>query len=147
MSDKNYAQSIAGDLYHMIRAAMAQGLDVDKGFRNQALSSPGLTLTYLFLSKGDLLKVPAFPPQLKKYVRRSNALAVIELPTPTGARQTAGIHLIWTSATPCSAIGTEEDMLDGIQVQGLGAFTAQLKTVMRNDMPRTVDGMKPTQSE
>lgn len=37
-------------------------------------------------------------------------------------------------------------MLDGIQVQGLGAFTNQLKTVMRNDIPRTVDQQNPAET-
>ena len=55
MSEKNYAQSIAGDLYHMIQSAQEQGVNVDSGFRNQALSSPSMSLTYLFLGKDDLL--------------------------------------------------------------------------------------------
>jgi hypothetical protein len=147
MTEKNYAQSIAGDLFHMIQSAKEQGVGVDNGFRNQALSSPGMTLTYLFLTKNDLLKVPAFPAQLKKHVRRSNALAIIELAGPSGAKQTAGIHLIWTSAKPCSGVESEAEMLDGIQVQGLAAFTAQIKTVLRTDMPRTVDSQSPDAGE
>lgn len=146
MSDKNYAQSIAGDLYHMIQSAQEQGVKVDTGFRNQALSSPSMTLTYLFLGKDDLLKVPALPPQVKKQIRRSNALATIELQTAKG-KQTVGIHLIWTSAKICSAIESEAEMLDGIQLQGLAAFTNQLKTVMRNDIPRTVDQQNPAAAQ
>ncbi len=145
MSDKNYAQSIAGDLYHMIQSAQEQGVNVDTGFRNQALSSPSMTLTYLFLGKDDLLQVPALPPQVKKQIRRSNALATLELRTAKGM-QTVGIHLIWASAKACSAIESEAEMLDGIQVQGLGAFTNQLKTVMRNDIPRTVDQQNPAET-
>jgi stage V sporulation protein SpoVS len=147
MTDKSYAQSIAGDLFHMIQSAKEQGVDVDKGFRNQALSSPGMTLTYLFLTKKDLLTVPAFPSQLKKHVRRANALAIIELAGPSGAKQTAGIHLIWTSSKPCTGIESETEMLGGIQVQGLAAFTAQIKTVLRTDMPRTVGGESPSSNE
>lgn len=138
MSEKNYAQSIATDLYQMIQAAQEQGMHVDAGFRNQVMSSPGMTLTYLFLGKKDLLQVPALPPQVKKQIRRSNALASLEVQTNKG-KQTVGIHLIWSSAKTCSAIASEQEMLEGIQAQGLAAFTAQLKTVMRNDMPRTVD--------
>ena len=145
MTDKNYAQSIAGDLYHMIQSAQEQGVNVDTGFRNQALSSPSMTLTYLFLGKDDLLQVPALPPQVKKQIRRSNALATLELRTAKGM-QTVGIHLIWSSAKACSAIESEAEMLDGIQVQGLGAFTSQLKTVMRNDVPRTMDQQNPAQA-
>ena len=147
MTDKSYAQSIAGDLFHMIKSAQEQGVGVDNGFRNQAMSSPGMSLTYLFLNKADLLKVPALPGPVKKQVRRSNALAVIELAGPGGAKQTAGIHLIWTSAKPCSGIESETEMLDGIQVQGLAAFTAQIKSVLRNDAPRTVDQLVPPQAE
>lgn len=147
MSDKNYAQSIAGDLFHMIQSAKEQGVDVDNGFRNQAMSSPSMSLTYLFLNKADLLKVPALPPQVKKQVRRSNALAVIELAKADGRKQTAGIHLIWGSAKPCSGVESESEMLEGIQVLGLGAFTAQLKTVLKNDIPRTVDGQTLHQAE
>ena len=59
MTEKNYAQSIAGDLFHMIHSAREQKVDVDRGFRNQAMSSPSMTLTYMFLTKDDLLSVPA----------------------------------------------------------------------------------------
>jgi hypothetical protein len=146
MSEKNYAQSIAGDLYHMIQSAQEQGVNVDSGFRNQALSSPSMSLTYLFLGKDDLLKVPALPPQVKKQIRRSNALASLELQTAKGM-QTVGIHLIWASAKTCSGIESEAEMLEGIQVQGLAAFTNQLKTVMRNDIPRTVDQHDPAAAQ
>lgn len=139
MTEKNYAQSIAGDLFQMIKSAQEQGVGVDDGFRNQAMSSPSMTLTYIFLSKSDLLKVPALPPQVKKQVRRSNAMAVIELANAKGVKQTAGIHLIWSSAKACSQIHSEYEMLDGIQIQGLAAFTAQIKATLRNDIPRTMD--------
>jgi hypothetical protein len=147
MTEKNYAQSIAGDLFHMIKSAQEQGVDVDKGFRNQVMSSPGMSLTYLFLNKADLLKVPALPGPVRKMVRRANAMAVIELADAAGVKQTAGIHLIWSSATPCSGIGSEEDMLDGIQIPGLAAFTAQIKSVLRNDAPRTMDRSTPQKAE
>jgi hypothetical protein len=139
MTEKNYAQSIAGDLFHMIKSAQEQGVGVDEGFRNQAMSSPSMTLTYMFLTKNDLLKVPALPAQVKKQVRRSNAMAVIELANAKGVKQTAGIHLIWSSAKACSQIESESEMLDGILVQGLAAFTAQIKATLRNDIPRTMD--------
>ena len=92
MTDKNYAQSIAGDLYHMICSAQEQGVSIDEGFRNQAMSSPKMSLTYLFMGKEDLLKVPALPGQVKKQVRRSNAMAIIELAGASGSKQTVGIH-------------------------------------------------------
>ena len=104
MTEKNYAQSIAGDLFHMIKSAQEQGVGVDTGFRNQAMSSPSMSLTYMFLTKNDLLKVPALPAQVKKQVRRSNAMAVIELANAKGVKQTAGIHLIWSSAKACSCL-------------------------------------------
>lgn len=147
MTEKNYAQSIAGDLFRMIESAKEQGVGVDKGFRNQAMSSPGMTLTYLFLNKSDLLKVPALPAPVKKLVRHSNALAVIELADAGGVKQTAGIHLIWSSAKPCSGIESEAEMLEGIQIQGLAAFTAQIKSVLRRDMPRTAEQLDPQQAE
>lgn len=146
MSDKNYAQSIAGDLFHMITSATEQGVGVDKGFRNQAMSSPGMVLTYLFLNKGDLLKIPALPAQLKKQIRRANALAIIELADGKGGWKTAGIHLLWSSSTACSKITSEAEMLKGIQIQGLSDFTAQIKTVLRNDAPHTVDQYAPDES-
>jgi len=147
MTEKNYAQSIAGDLFRMIQSAHEQGVGVDSGFRNQAMSSPSMSLTYLFLGKDDLLNVPALPAQVKKQVRRSNALATIELRDAKGLKKTAGIHLIWSSAKPCSAIESEAEMLDGIHVQGLASFTAQLKTVLRNDIPRTMDQEIPPGAE
>jgi hypothetical protein len=147
MTDKNYAQSIAGDLFHMIKSAQEQGVGVDEGFRNQAMSSPSMTLTYMFLSKNDLLKVPALPAQVKKQVRRSNAMAVIELANAKGVKQTAGIHLLWSSAKACSQIASESEMLDGIQIQGLAAFTAQIKATLRNDIPRTMDQQVPPGEE
>lgn len=143
MTEKNYAQSIAGDLYHMIKSAQEQGVGVDGSFRNQAMSSPGMSLTYLFLGKSELLKVPALPGPVRQQVRRSNALAVIELANAKGVKQTAGIHLIWSSAKPCSQIESEEEMLEGILIQGLSAFTSQIKSVLRNDAPRTVDQLAP----
>lgn len=147
MTEKNYAQSIAGDLFHMIHSAREQKVDVDRGFRNQAMSSPSMTLTYMFLTKDDLLSVPALPAQVKKQVRRSNALATIEVKDAKGGKQTAGIHLIWSSAKPCSKVESEAEMLEGIQIQGLASFTAQLKTVMRSDIPRTMDQEVPPSAE
>jgi hypothetical protein len=32
MTEKNYAQSIAGDLFHMIQSAQEQGVGVDAAF-------------------------------------------------------------------------------------------------------------------
>jgi len=147
MTDKNYAQSIAGDLFHMIKSALEQGVGVDSGFRNQAMSSPGMTLTYLFLNKADLLKVTALPGPVKKQVRRSNALAIIDLADAKGTKQTTGIHLIWSSPKPCSEIESEAEMLEGIKIQGLAAFTAQLKSVLRHDAPRTMDQQVPPKAE
>jgi len=147
MTDKNYAQSIAGDLYHMICSAQEQGVSIDEGFRNQAMSSPKMSLTYLFMGKEDLLKVPALPGQVKKQVRRSNAMAIIELAGASGSKQTVGIHLIWSSAKACSKIESEAEMLEGIQIQGLSAFTTQLKTVLRNDIPQTMDAHVPASAE
>lgn len=147
MTEKNYAQSIAGDLLHMIKSAQEQGVSVDAGFRNQAMSSPSMSLTYMFLTKNDLLKVPALPAPVKKQVRRSNAMAVIELANAAGVKQTAGIHLIWSSAKACSKIESEAEMLDGIQIQGLAAFTAQIKNTLRNDIPRTMDQQVPPSAE
>lgn len=138
MSEKNYAQSIATDLFHMIEAAREQGVRVDNGFRNQAMSSPGMTLTYLFLNKADLFKVPALPAHVRNQVRRSNTLAVIETRNAKGLKQTAGVHLIWSSAKACSQVASAEEMLEGIRISGLSAFTAQLKAVLKNDMPRTM---------
>lgn len=147
MTEKNYAQSIAGDLFHMIKSAQEQGVSVDAGFRNQAMSSPSMSLTYMFLTKNDLLKVPALPAQVKKQVRRSNAMAVIELANAACVKQTAGIHLIWSSAKACSKIESEAEMLDGIQIQGLAAFTAQIKSTLKNDIPRTMDQQVPPSAE
>lgn len=147
MSDKNYIQSIAGDLYHLIKAAQESGVNVDKGFRNQAMATPHMRLSYLFLGKNDLYQVPALPPQVKKLVRRSNALAIIELMTDQGSKQTAGIHLIWTSSKPCSSIECEAEVLQGIQVQGLKAFSAQMRMVMKEIMSSNVGCPGPGQDE
>ena len=38
MSEKSHAQSIADALFRMIQTAKDQGVAVDKGFRNQAMS-------------------------------------------------------------------------------------------------------------
>ncbi|GAB1409920.1 hypothetical protein MASR1M90_10740 [Desulfovibrionales bacterium] len=145
MTDSSYAHTIAGDLLRMLTAAKEQGVNVDAGFRNQALSSPGLTLTYLFLSKNDLLKVPALPAQVKKLVRRSNALATLEITDGTGSTQTVGVHLIWSSAKACSAIESEAEMRQGILVQGLAAYTNQLKTLLRTDIARTTSEHTPAE--
>lgn len=51
MSEKSHAQSIADALFRMIQTAKDQGVAVDKGFRNQAMSEPDMTLAYLFLNK------------------------------------------------------------------------------------------------
>ena len=59
MSEKSHAQSIADALFRMIQTAKEQGVAVDKGFRNQAMSEPDMTLAYLFLNKTDLFKIPA----------------------------------------------------------------------------------------
>lgn len=138
MSDSSYAHTIAGDLLRIITAAKEQGVNIDAGFRNQVMSSPALTLTYLFLTKNDLLKVPALPAHVKKQVRHSNALATLEGVDQAGHRQTIGVHLIWSSAKACSAIESETEMRAGICVQGLGAYTQQLKALLRTDIARTV---------
>ena len=104
MSEKSHAQSIADALFRMIQTAKDQGVAVDKGFRNQAMSEPDMTLAYLFLNKTDLFKIPALPMQVKKQVLRSNALAVIETKNGKNAWRTAGVHLIWSGAAPCSEV-------------------------------------------
>ena len=147
MSDKTYAQSIAHDLFQMIKSAQEQGVKVDKGFRNQALSSPQMSLSYLFLGKSDLFKVPALPPQVKTQVRQSNALAVIESIDAQGKKQTVGIHLIWSSPLACSKIVSEEELLQGIQVQGLNSFTVQLRHFMKNMAASTAEDLATNQSK
>jgi hypothetical protein len=62
-------------------------------------------------------------------------------------KQTAGIHLIWSSAKACSKIESEAQMLEGIQIQGLAAFTAQIKSTLRNDIPRTMDQQVPADAK
>ncbi len=80
-------------------------------------------------------------------MRRAKALAVIDLADAKGKKQTAGIHLIWSSAKACSEIESDAEMLEGIKVQGLAAFTAQIKSVLRNDAPRTMDQQVPPAAE
>ena len=89
MSEKSHAQSIADALFRMIQTAKDQGVAVDKGFRNQAMSEPDMTLAYLFLNKTDLFKIPALPMQVKKQVLRSNALAADRSWQPPGHRSSA----------------------------------------------------------
>ncbi|MDO4767737.1 MAG: hypothetical protein Q4B25_06255 [Pseudomonadota bacterium] len=147
MSEKSHAQSIADALFRMIQTAKDQGVAVDKGFRNQAMSEPDMTLTYLFLNKTDLFKIPALPMQVKRQVLRSNALAVIETRNGKNTWRTAGVHLIWSSTAPCSEVTSAGEMLEGIRIQGLAAFTAQLKAVRKSRANPAAPSTRPADEE
>ena len=106
-----------------------------------------MILVYLFLNKTDLFKIPALPMQVKRQILRSNALAVIETRNGKNTWRTAGVHLIWSSTAPCSEVTSAGEMLEGIRIQGLTAFTAQLKAVRKSRANPTAPSTKPSGEE
>ena len=85
--------------------------------------------------------------QVKKQVLRSNALAVIETKNGKNAWRTAGVHLIWSGAAPCSEVASAGEMLEGIRMQGLTAFAAQLKAVRGSRAHSTAPSIRPADEE
>lgn len=136
MNDTSYAQSLAADLFRMLMQAKERGIAVDHGFRNHALESPQLSITYLFLPRAELLKVPAFPPALRRFVRRMNALVCLEAKKDNGRRKTVGIHLLWATDAPLTEVCGPEAVHEELVLSGVAAYTEQVRGLLRADVAR-----------
>lgn len=133
MNDTAYAESLAADLFRMVLQAQERGIAVEKGFRNHALESPKLSISYVFLPRTELLKVSAFPSALRRCVRRMNALVCLEAKTSGGRRKTLGIHLLWATDTPLVEVLGPQAVLDELVLPGVAAYTRQVRGLLQKD--------------
>ncbi|BDV01111.1 hypothetical protein TDMWS_11960 [Thermodesulfomicrobium sp. WS] len=136
MNDTSHAESLAADLFRMVMQAKERGIAVDRGFRNHALESPRLSITYLFLPRAELLKVSAFPPALRRFVRRMNALVCLEAKKDNGRRTTLGIHLLWATDAPLAEVCGPEAVQEELVLPGVAAYTEQVRGLLRADIAR-----------
>jgi hypothetical protein len=134
--DNADASGMAADLFRMLEHARRQGLDICRGFRNHAVASPRLDITYLFLPQSDLARVPAFPASLRRWVRRTNVLVCIEAKRPHGNRRTIGVHLLWATDTPLSAVQRPEQIAAELVPPGVQAYAEQLRHLFRSAPPQ-----------
>lgn len=136
MNDTSYAQSLAADLFRMVMQAKEHGIAVENGFRNHALESPKLSITYLFLPRAELLKVSAFPRDLRRFVRRMNALVCLEAKKDSSRRKTLGVHLLWATERPLAEVSGPQDVHEELVLPGVAAYTYQMREVLRADAAR-----------
>lgn len=126
--DAAYAEAIAGDIFNMIAAARESGLDLARGFQNEAMSTSRLTLRYLFYPRRALASVP-IPAQVRRRLKRSNVLGMIEM-----NGKPLGIHLLCALGAPFDEVGDREDVLAAIDPQGLAAYADQLRESMTEEL-------------
>ncbi|BBD09365.1 hypothetical protein [Desulfovibrio ferrophilus] len=125
--DKSYEESIGSDIFNMITSAKQSGLDLDNGFQNEPLSTPKMTIRYLFYGKKALTALP-MPNDVKKQLRTANVLGMIEV-----NGKPVGIHLICVFAKPFGDVASEQESIAALQPKGLTAFATQLKQVMADE--------------
>jgi len=135
--DNADASGMAADLFRMLEHARRQGLDMYRGFRNHAVASPGLDITYLFLPQSDLARVPAFPAALRRWVRGTNVLVCLEAKGPHGKRRTLGVHLLWATDTPLSAVQGPEQIAAELVPPGVQAYAEQVRQLLRPAPPQS----------
>lgn len=135
---KDYARSIAADIFTMLRTAGEQGLNLDQGFHNEPLSTRQFALRYLFFSKSQLLRIPGTPPALKGRLRRANVLAAVMVQ----GRMT-GLHLLCAFAKPFAAVASQDEVLAAIDQRALDAYTEQVRALLADDLDRAVNQAGP----
>lgn len=129
--DAPHAQRLAEELFRMVSAARAKGVNLTHGFRNHVLESPALAVTYLFLPRAELVRVSALPAGLRRFVRGINALACLEGRRRQGRRPTLGVHLLWASDTPLARLEAPAQVRQDLVLPGVAAYVAQLRTLLR----------------
>lgn len=131
MQDLATHERLAEELFRMVAAARAKGVNLTHGFRNHVLESPALAITYLFLPRTELLRVSALPAALRRFVRSINALACLEGRRVQGRRPTLGVHLLWASTTPLARLKDPAQVRSALVLPGVAAYVAQLRTLLR----------------
>ncbi|WP_461209804.1 hypothetical protein [Desulfocurvus sp. DL9XJH121] len=133
-ADENgHAQSMAADILKMIDAAREGGLDLSKGFRNEAMTTPRLRLGYLFQPHEALAALP-MPPDVKRRLGRSNVLGMIEM-----NGKPYGIHLICSLPVPLAEVRDEAQVLAGVDHKALAAYSEQLRAAMTEELRQAED--------
>ena len=126
-NEKTNEQSMAGDIFNMIVSAGESGLDLSQGFQNEPMSTPRLTLRYLFYAQKALAAVP-MPPDIKRRLGEANVLGMIEM-----NGKTLGIHLICALPMPSAKVKDEAEVLAAIDARGLESYSQQLRQAMTDE--------------
>ncbi len=126
-----YAASLAAELFRMIASAKAKGVNLAGGFRNHVFESPTLAITYLVLPRRELLKISALPSEVRRWVRRTNALVYLERKGDDGSREIIGVHLLWATDTPLTEIAHPQAVEAALVLSGVRAYTTQLQGLLQ----------------
>ena len=132
-ANEDYAPSIAGDIYRMIQAAAAQGLDMSAGFQTDALSSARMRISYLFYPKRQLANI-GLPRELQSKVKASNVLGMIAFQDRPPA-----VFLLCVMARPFQSVESEDDVRAGIVSKGVADFSKALREALRQDFEIATD--------
>ncbi|WP_432737710.1 hypothetical protein [Maridesulfovibrio sp. FT414] len=127
--DNSYAESIASDIMQMLESAKGSGLDLNSGFQNDALKAEHFAFGYLFYPREMLLQIPHLPQSVRKKVKKSNILGLVDL-----EGRKVGIHLVCSLAKGFDEIKSAEDILAGINGKELMDFKEQIAGILHKDL-------------
>ncbi|MFA7164494.1 MAG: hypothetical protein WC124_01430 [Desulfoplanes sp.] len=126
--DKTYAQSMAADIYAMISTSREQGIDLSKGFHNQAFSNPTMSIRYLFFPKKELLSMGHFPADLTKQFKSSNILSIIE-----SKGKAVSVNLLCALGKGFADIQSAEEIETNLRSKEVEGFASALKKILAQD--------------
>ncbi|WP_320169089.1 hypothetical protein [Maridesulfovibrio sp.] len=132
--DNGYAESIASDIMQMLESARESGLNMNSGFQNDAFKAEHFSFGYLFYPREMLLQVPHLPQSVRKKVKKSNILGLVDV-----EGKKVGIHLVCSLAKGFDDIESAEDILAGINGKELMDFKEQIAGILHKDLVGNIE--------
>lgn len=126
-NEKSYEESIASDIFNMIDTTRERGMDMSTGFYNEPLSTPRMTIRYLFYTKEYLMRVPMIPKTLKQRFGVANVLGMVER-----NGKAVGIHLICALDKQFQFV-QEDDILRCLYSKGVEGWAEQMRNALKDD--------------
>ena len=137
--DKTYAQSMAADIYAMISTSREQGIDLSKGFHNQAFSNPTMSIRYLFFPKKELLAMGHFPKDLQRQFKNANILSIIE-----SNGKAISVNLLCALNKEFAGIHSAEEIETNLRPKDVEGFAAALKKILSQDFKDATEKLTKT---
>ncbi|PIE68729.1 MAG: hypothetical protein CSA21_05510 [Deltaproteobacteria bacterium] len=128
-STASYAQSIASDIFAMISSSREQGINLDGGFQNEAISNQNMAIRYLFFTQKQLLHMGLFPKDMRKRFKASNILAIVEQ-----HGKAVSVNLLCTLNHTFSSITSVQDVETNLLPAELNKFADAVRRVLAEDL-------------